>query len=88
MSDCQTTHRKVKEFVKYLYSEEPRGNLHQNLNTLTSMITGIIIIKETQLPKITNNVPETIKLPNTEKRFNQLIIIRNITEATFFCHLF
>ena len=48
------------------------------------MITGIIIGKETQLPKIANHVPESIKLPSTEKRFKRLIINPNVTETTFF----
>ena len=52
MSDCRTTYRKVKEFVKCLYPDELKGNLHRNMNTLTAMITGIIIGKETQLPQI------------------------------------
>ena len=43
MSDCTAIYRKVKEFVKCLYPGEPRGFFHRNLNTLTSMITGIII---------------------------------------------
>ena len=54
------------------------------MNTLTAMITGIIIGKETQLPQIAANVPETIKLPSTEKRFKRLIINKKITEQTYF----
>jgi hypothetical protein len=55
MSDCKAIYRKVKEFVKCLYPGELRGFFHRNLNTLTSMIAGIIIGKETQLPQIANN---------------------------------
>jgi hypothetical protein len=84
MSDCSAIYRKVKEFVKCLYPEEPRGFFQRNLNTLTSMITGIIIGKETQLPQIANNVPEDIKLLSTEKRFKRLIINPSVTEETFF----
>ena len=84
MSDCTAIYRKVKEFVKCLYPGEPRGFFHRNLNTLTSMITGIIISKETQLPQIANHVPENIKVPSTEKRFKRLIINPSVTEETFF----
>lgn len=84
MSDCRNTYRKVKEFVKCLYPDELKGNLHRNMNTLTAMITGIIIGKETQLPQIAANVPEMIKLPSTEKRFKRLIINDNVTEQTYF----
>ena len=51
MSDCKTTYRKVKKFVKCLYPDQLNGNLARNMNTLTAMITGIIIGKETQLPQ-------------------------------------
>ena len=84
MSDCRTTYRKVKEFVKCLYPSKLRGNLYRNMNTLTAMITGIIIGKETQLPQIATNVPELIKLTSTEKRFKRLIINENVTEETYF----
>jgi hypothetical protein len=84
MSDCKTMYRKVKEFVKYLYPDQLNGNLARNMNTLTSMITGIIIGKETQLPQIETNVPETIKQPSTEKRFKRLIINEKVTEHAYF----
>jgi len=84
MSDCRTTYRKVKEFVQCLYPSKLRGNLYRNMNTLTAMITGIIIGKETQLPQIATNVPELIKLTSTEKRFKRLIINKNVTEETYF----
>jgi hypothetical protein len=48
------------------------------------MITGIIIGKKSQLPQIAANVPETIKLPSTEKRFKRLIINEKVTEQTYF----
>ena len=38
MSDCKTTYRKVKEFVKCLYPDQLNGNLARNMNTLTAMI--------------------------------------------------
>jgi hypothetical protein len=84
MSDCRATYRKVKEFVEFLHPDELTGNLHRNMNTLTAMITGIIIGKETQLPQIAANVPEDIKLPSTEKRFKRLLINENVTEQTYF----
>jgi hypothetical protein len=84
MSDGRTTYRRVIEFIKCLYPGELKGNLHRNMNTLTAMITGIIIGKETQLPQIAANVPEAIKLPSTEKRFKRLIINENINEQTYF----
>ena len=84
MSDCRTTYRKVREFVNCVYPSELKGNLSRNMNTLAAMITGIIIGKETQLPQIATNVPESIKLPSTEKRFKRLIINEKVTEEIYF----
>ncbi len=54
------------------YPDNMTGNLQRNMNTLTSMITGIIIGKEKQLPKI------------TEKRFKRSIINETVIEQTYF----
>ena len=84
MSDCKTIYRKVNEFVHCLYPGELKGNLLRNMNTLSAMITGIILGKDTQLPQIALNVPEPIKLPSTEKRFKRLIINEKVDEQTYF----
>jgi hypothetical protein len=84
MSDYKTIYRQVKEFVKRMYPLKLTGNLRRNMNTLTAMMAGIIIGKQTQLPKIAANVPELIKLPSTEMRFKRLIINEKVTEETYF----
>jgi len=84
MNHCRNIYRKVQEFVESTYPHEPKGNLKRNMNTLVAMITGIIIGKGTQLPQIALNVPETIKLPSTEKRFKRLIINDKTTEQTYY----
>jgi hypothetical protein len=48
------------------------------------MITGILVGKETRLPKIALNVPEPIAAPSTEKRIKRLLINESVTEETFF----
>jgi len=84
MTDCKATYSKVMEFLKCLYPSEPNGNLARNMNTLGAMVTGIVIGKETQLPKIAANIPEPIKLPSTEMRLKRLIINEKITEEVYF----
>ncbi|BBO86158.1 transposase [Desulfosarcina ovata subsp. sediminis] len=84
MNDCKSIYRKVNDFVKLFYPVELKGNLLRNMNTLATMITGIIIGKETQLPKIALNVPENIKVPSTEKRIKRLLINEKVTEQTYF----
>jgi hypothetical protein len=74
----------VQEFTQNFYPGKPSGNLARNPNTLATMITGILVGKETQLPKIALNVPEPIAAPSTEKRIKRLIINESVTEEAFF----
>jgi hypothetical protein len=60
MNDCKSIYRKVNEFVHCLYPGQLTGNLRRNMNTLSAMITGIILGKDTHLPQIALHVPEPI----------------------------
>jgi hypothetical protein len=84
MSDCKDIYRKVQEFVRNFYPKEITGNLARNMNTLTAMITGILVGRESQLPKIALNVPEPIQATSVEKRIKRLLINDSIDEETFF----
>ncbi len=84
MSDCKKVYRNVKEFMKNFYPGEIKGNFERNLNTLATMITGIVVGKETQLPKISLNVPDPIAAPSVEKRIKRLLINDSVTEETYF----
>ena len=57
MSDSRRQYRAIKQAVKQLYPEEPRGNLARHLETLVFMVSGIIASKSCQLPKIASQVP-------------------------------
>jgi hypothetical protein len=65
MNDCKAVYRKVNHFVQCLYPGQLKGNLRRNMNTLSAMVTGIII-KETQLPLIALNMLEEIKVSSTD----------------------
>lgn len=84
MTDGKIIYRKVNEFLQCLYPGQLKGNLHRNMNTLSAMMTGIILGKETQLPQIALNMPEDIKLPSTEKRFKRFLINEKVTAQTYF----
>jgi hypothetical protein len=84
MSDCKNIYRKVQEFMKNFYPGEIKGNFARNLNTLAAMITGIVVGKETQLPKISLNVPDPINAASVEKRLKRLLINDSVTEEVYF----
>lgn len=84
MSDSRRVHRAIKRAVKQLYPEEPRGNRARHLDTLAGMVTGIVLGKSCQLPKMAAKVPETAKPDSREKRFSRWVQNEALTAATCF----
>ena len=87
MSDSRRVHRAIKRAVKQLYPEEPRGNLARHLDTLAGMVTGIVLGKSCQLPKMAVKVPGTAKPDSREKRFSRWVQNEALAAATYFCRL-
>ena len=52
MSDTQKRHRAVRNALKRMYPGAPKGNLARHLNTLASMIGGIVGSQSTNLPDV------------------------------------
>ncbi len=84
MSDSRRVHRAIKRAVKQLYPEEPRGNRARHLDTLAGMVTGIVLGKSCQLPKMAAKVPETAKPDSREKRFSRWVQNEALTAAMYF----
>ena len=84
MSDCKDIYRKVQEFMRNFHSEPITGNLARNMNTLAAMITGILVGRETQLPKIALNVPDPVAAASVEKRVKRLLINNSVSEEIYF----
>lgn len=84
MSDSRRVHRAIKQAVKQLYPEEPQGNLARHLETLAGMVTGIVLGKSCQLPKMAGKVPEAAKPDSREKRFSRWVQNDAITTDLYF----
>ena len=84
MSDSRRTHRAIKTKLKQLYPEEPQGNLARHLETLASMITGIILSKSCQLPKIASKVPGAVHPDSREKQMSRWVQNDHITFGLYF----
>ena len=52
MSDSRRVHRAIKRTLTQLYPERPQGNLARHLDTLAGMVSGIVMSKSCQLPKM------------------------------------
>jgi hypothetical protein len=84
MSDSRRQYRAIKQAVKQLYPEEPRGNLARHLETLVFMVSGIIASKSCQLPKIASQVPGDIHPESRVKQMSRWVQNENITFDLYF----
>lgn len=84
MSDSRRTHRAIKTKLKQLYPEEPQGNLARHLETLAFMISGIILSKSCQLPKIASKVPGDIHPDSRVKQMSRWVQNEHITFDLYF----
>lgn len=66
--------------MKKAWPKEPKGNVARYLNTLATMISGIIGSNSSQLPKMASNVPDINAKPaSVEKRMKRWLINDNIS---------
>ncbi len=79
MSDSRQVHRAIKQAVKQLYPEEPRGNLARHLETLVGMVTGIVLGKSCQLPKIASKMPGEVHPDSRVKQMSRWVQNDGIT---------
>ena len=61
--------------MKQLYPIEPQGNVARHLNTLAEMVTGIVLGKSCQLPKLAES---------RNKRFSRWLQNATVTPEVYF----
>jgi hypothetical protein len=84
MSDSRQVHRAIKHAVKQLYPEEPRGNLARHLETLAGMVTGIMLGKSCQLPKMASKIPGEVHPDSQVKQMSRWVQNEAITFHLYF----
>ena len=84
MSDSRQVHRAIKQAVKQLYPEEPRGNLARHLDTLGNMVTGIVLGKSCQLPKLASKIPGDVHPDSRVKQMSRWVQNEAITFRLYF----
>lgn len=84
MSDSRHVYRAIKQAVKQLYPTEPQGNLARHLETLVFMVSGIILSKSCQLPKIAAKVPGEVHPDSRTKQMSRWAQNAHITFDLYF----
>lgn len=84
MSDSRRVHRAIKKAILQLYPTKPQGNLARHLATLAYLVSGIVLSKSCQLPKIASKVPGEVHPDSRTKQFSRWINNEAITFDLYF----
>jgi hypothetical protein len=84
MSDSRRTYRAIKKAILQLYPTKPQGNLARHLTTLVGLVSGIVLSKSCQLPKIASKVPGEAHPDSRAKQFSRWVNNEAITFDLYF----
>jgi hypothetical protein len=84
MSDSRRTYRAIKKAILQLYPSKPQGNLARHLNTLVGLVSGIVLSKSCQLPKVASKVPGEVHPDSRAKQFSRWVNNDAITVDLYF----
>src|SRR5260370_35398433 len=84
MSDSRRVYRAIRQAVKQLYPTEPQGNIARHLNPLAGMVTGIVLGKSCQLPKLAEKAPDDSLAESRGKRFSRWLQNETVTPECYF----
>lgn len=84
MSDSRRTYRAIKKAILQLYPTKPQGNLARHLTTLVGLVSGIVLSKSCQLPKVASKVPGDVHPDSRTKQFSRWVNNDAITFDRYF----
>ena len=84
MSDSRRTYRAIKQAILQLYPSKPQGNLARHLATLVGLVSGIVLSKSCQLPKVASKVPGEVHPDSRTKQFSRWVNNEAITNDLYF----
>ena len=84
MSDSRRTYRAIKKAIWQLYPTKPQGKLAHHMTTLVGLVSGIVLSKSCQLPKIASKVPGEVHPDSHTKQFSRWITNEAITVDLYF----
>ncbi len=73
MSDSRRVYRAIKKAILQLYPTKPQGNLARHLTTLVGLVSGIVLSKSCQLPKIASKVAGDVHPDSRTKQFSRWV---------------
>ncbi len=65
-------YRAIKKAILQLYPPKPQGNLARHLTTLVGLVSGILLSKSCQLPKMASKVSADVHPDSRTKQFSRV----------------
>ncbi len=84
MSDARRVYRRIKNSLTQLYPKQLNGHQARHLNTLTGMITGIVLNKKCHFEAMARKAPDQSKVESRVKRFSRCVKNEQVTPETYF----
>ncbi len=84
MSDSRRVYRAIKQALTQAYPDRPQGNRARHLETLAGMVSGIVLGKSCQLPKIASKVPGEVHPDSRVKQMSRWVQNEHITGDLYF----
>lgn len=84
MSDARRVYRRIKTSLTQLYPKQLNGHQARHLNTLTGMISGIVLNKKCHLEAMARKAPDQSKVESRVKRFSRCLQNEQVTLETYF----
>ncbi len=74
----------IKKALKQFYPGQPQGNLARHLDTLASMVSGIVASRSTSFSRIAANVPLPAKPNSRIRRVERWVDNKRIDHKTYY----
>src|SRR3989304_9118774 len=84
MSDSRRVYRAIKQALTQAYPDRPQGNRARHLETLVGMVSGIVLGKSCQLPKIASKVRGEVQPDSRTKQLSRWVQNEHITGRPVF----
>jgi len=84
MSDSRRVYRAIKQAILQLYPTKPQGQVARHLATLAFMVSGMVLGKSCQLPKIASKVASDVHPDSRVKQMSRWVQNEHITFDLYF----
>src|SRR5262245_43053016 len=84
MSDSRRVYRGIKTSLRQLFPKQLNGHQARHLNTLSGMISGIVLNKQCHLEAMARKAPDGSKVESRIKRFSRCLQNEQVSPEVYY----